>query len=116
MILGLRPEDLEDVALARDRVEGATLSVVTEIREDMGAEVYVHFGLGVPPVRRSEVIEAREPGEHDTDRVVARDSSPFVARLGRETRAAEGERVELAVDVDRLYLFGSESGERIDTA
>jgi multiple sugar transport system ATP-binding protein len=116
VILGFRPEDLEDAALAHDRVEGATLGVVTEIREDMGSEVYVHFGLGVPPVRRSEVAEAREPGEHDPDRIVARDSSPFVARLGRETRAAEGERLELAVDVDRLYLFGSESGERIDTA
>ena len=118
VILGFRPEDLEDSALAPVREDGASLSVVTEIREDMGSEVYVHFGLGVPPVRRREVAEAREPDEptNDADTVVALDTSPFVARLGRETRAKEGERLELAVDVDRLYLFGVESGERLDAA
>ena len=116
VILGFRPEDVEDAALAQKRADGATLGVVTEIREDMGSEVYVHFGLGVPPVRRSEVAEAREPGEATDDPVVALDTSPFVARLGRETRAQEGEPIELAVDVDRLYLFGVESGDRLDAA
>ncbi len=116
MILGFRPEDVEDAALTPASADGASLSVVAEIREDMGSEVYVHFGLGVPPVRRREVAEAREPEEPTDDRVLARDTSPFVARLGRETRAKEGGRLELAVDVDRLYLFGVESGDRLDAA
>ncbi len=116
VILGFRPEDLEDAALVAARPDGASLSVVTEIREDMGSEVYVHFGLDVRPVRRREVAEAREPGENEPDRAAALDRSPFVARLGRETRAAEGERAELVVDIARLYLFDRESGERIETA
>ena len=116
VILGFRPEDVEDAALTPASADGASLSVVAEIREDMGSEVYVHFGLGVPPVRRREVAEAREPEEPTDDRVLARDTSPFVARLGRETRAKEGGRLELAVDVDRLYLFGVESGDRLDSA
>jgi multiple sugar transport system ATP-binding protein len=116
VILGFRPEDLEDAELARSRADGASLSVVPEIREDMGSEVYVHFGLGIPPVRRKEVAEAREPGETAPGRAAARDTSPFVARLGRETRAKEGEPLELAVDVERLYLFGLESGDRLDAA
>src|SRR5207247_3511908 len=41
-ILGFRPEDLEDAALAGGAAAGASLGVVPDIREDMGSEVYVH--------------------------------------------------------------------------
>jgi multiple sugar transport system ATP-binding protein len=110
VILGFRPEDLEDAALAGGAAPGATLRVVLEIREDMGAEVYIHFGLGVPPVRRTEVAEATAPEEPPQARVAARGASPFVARLGRGSRAKEGEPIELAVDIDRLYVFDVETG------
>jgi hypothetical protein len=80
----------------------------------MGSEVYVHFALGVPPVHRSEVAEARASEEEEAHtRVAARSASPFVARLGRETRAREGEALELAVDVDRLYVFDVETGDGV---
>jgi multiple sugar transport system ATP-binding protein len=114
-ILGFRPEDLEDAALVGGTSAGATLSVVTDIREDMGSEVYIHFGLGIAPVHRSEVAEARAPEQDARARVAARNVSPFVARLGRETRAREGEPLELAVDVDRLYVFDVETGEGVYT-
>src|SRR5207244_9288752 len=57
-LLGIRPEDLEDATLAEQAPPEATLSAVTDIREDMGPEVYAHFSLGVPPVRRPDVEEA----------------------------------------------------------
>src|SRR5436305_6699757 len=76
VLLGFRPEDLEDAALAGGATEGASLTVVPEIREDMGAEVYIHFGLGVAPVRRAEVAEAKEPEEPTQARIAARSSSP----------------------------------------
>jgi multiple sugar transport system ATP-binding protein len=114
VILGVRPEDLEDAALAGGGAPGAVLSIVTDLREDMGSEVYVHFALGVPPVHRSEVAEARASEEEEAHaRVAARSASPFVARLGRETRAREGEALELAVDVDRLYVFDVETGDGV---
>jgi multiple sugar transport system ATP-binding protein len=113
VILGFRPEDLEDAALTAGAPEGAALSIVTDIREDMGSEVYVHFALGVPQVHRTEVAEARAPEEDARARVAARSVSPFVARLGRETRTREDEPLELAVDVNRLYFFDSETGDGI---
>ena len=113
VILGFRPEDLEDSALVPDRPHGASVRIVTDIREDMGSEVYVHFGLGVPAVHRTEVAEARVPEEDAQSRVAARSSSPFVARLGRETRACEDAPLELAVDVDRLYVFDLETGDGV---
>ena len=113
VILGFRPEDLDDASLAGGAPDGARRGVVPEIREDMGAEVYIHFGLGVPPVRRSEVAEAKAPDDPAQAKAAARGRSPFVARLGRGTPAREGEPLELAVDVDRLYLFDVEGGEAL---
>src|SRR5881392_2561917 len=52
VILGIRPEDLEDAAVGAD---GDRISAVVDIREDMGSEVYVHFGVGGPAVRTEEV-------------------------------------------------------------
>jgi multiple sugar transport system ATP-binding protein len=113
VILGFRPEDLEDAALAGGASADATLSIVTDIREDMGSEVYIHFALSVPQVHRSEVAEARAPEEDARARVAARSVSPFVARLGRETRAREDEPLELVVDVNRLYFFDVETGDGV---
>jgi hypothetical protein len=73
--------------------------------------VYVHFGLGVPPVRRTEVEEARTADDETAPPPGARVRSPFVARLGRATGAAEQQPLTLAVDVDRIYVFDVETGE-----
>jgi multiple sugar transport system ATP-binding protein len=110
-IIGIRPEDFQDAALAPPRRPGSTLSVVSEIREDMGPEVYVHFALGVPPSQRIEIAEAQTDGDETAQHVGARARSPFVARLGRHTRAAEGRPLTLAVDVDSVYVFDAETGE-----
>jgi len=110
-IIGIRPEDFQDAALAPPTRPGSTLSVVSEIREDMGPEVYVHFALGVPPSQRIEIAEAQTDGDETAQHVGARARSPFVARLGRHTRAEEGRPLTLAVDVDSLYVFDAETGE-----
>jgi hypothetical protein len=77
----------------------------------MGAEVYVHFGLGVEPAMRAEIVEAQTPDDETVQPSKARARSPFVARLGRGTGAAEGKPLTLAVDVERVYVFDGETGE-----
>ena len=109
VVLGFRPEDLEDGAL-KPAQPGAALQVTVDIREDMGSEVYVHFSLAVQPVRRHDVQEAieRAPGE-----VLQSRPATFVARVGRETGAREGEPLELSLDTSRLYFFDADSGEAL---
>jgi multiple sugar transport system ATP-binding protein len=115
VVLGIRPEDLEDASL-RESSDDGRLSVVCDIREDMGSEVYVHFNLDAQPVELSEVIEAhvvdaREDEEARMAAEQARGSGVrFVARLDRMTRAREREPLELAVDVERLHVFDLETG------
>jgi multiple sugar transport system ATP-binding protein len=106
LILGVRPEDIEDAAFG----DGERLSASVDIREDMGSEVYVHFDPGARMV----------PGE-DVKAAVGEDaaevkSSAWVARLDRDTRAAEGEHIELAIDNDRLHFFDPETGDAIYSA
>ena len=112
VVLGFRPEDLEDAAIRPAR-PGASLRVTVDIRENMGAEVYVHFSLAVPPVRRHDVQEAIEllPGEVSPSR-----PATFVARVGRETGAREGEPLELSLDTSRLYFFDLASGDALRRA
>jgi multiple sugar transport system ATP-binding protein len=107
VILGVRPEDIEDASLAGD---GERVSAVVDIREDMGSEVYVHFSVGGKPVRGEHVTAA--VGQDAAD-VAETAGNVWVARLDRDTHAAEGKQVELAVDTARLHFFDPETGEGI---
>jgi len=120
VVLGIRPEDMEDASLLREASADRRLSVVCDIREDMGSEVYVHFNIAAQPVATKEVLEAHvvDAPEDAETRVAAEQARgsgvPFVARLERTTRAKEREKLELAVDVERLHFFDPESGLGVD--
>jgi multiple sugar transport system ATP-binding protein len=114
IILGIRPEDLEDAAVERDVPDERRLSAVVDIREDMGSEVFVHFAVGARAVRGEDVRAAVGEDAIEARQVAAETGgSLFVARVDRATRAAEGRRIELAVDTDRLHFFDPASGAGI---
>jgi multiple sugar transport system ATP-binding protein len=112
VVLGIRPEDVEDARLADGAAPESVLSAVIEIREDMGPEVYAYFSLGVPPVRRPDVEEAKREDEAGTQPALR--GAAFVGRLGRETHAREGRPIKLLVDTRRLYFFDPDSGAAIE--
>jgi multiple sugar transport system ATP-binding protein len=113
VILGIRPEDLDDAAVV-GRNEAGTISAVVDIREDLGSEVFVHFGVGAPAVR-GEDVEAALGSEalEATSSEARRKGSLFTARVSRESRAREGEPLELAVNPSRLHFFEIQTGGAI---
>src|SRR6266545_4444144 len=114
LLLGIRPEDLEDAALSGEPADGRRISAVVDIREDMGSEVFVHFGSGGRPVRGEDVAAAvGEEAIQATQEQAKAKGGLFVARLERHTRAQEGAKIELAVDTDRLHFFDPETGQGI---
>jgi multiple sugar transport system ATP-binding protein len=114
LIVGIRPEDLEDASIAADVGEGQSLEATVDIREDLGSEVLVHFGVGAPPVRGEDVAAAVGEEALEATAVHAREKgSLFVARVDRESPAREGERILLAVNTRRLHFFDPESGHGI---
>jgi multiple sugar transport system ATP-binding protein len=114
LILGIRPEDLGDASLTGESADDRRISAVVDIRENMGSEVFVHFGSGGRPVRGADVAAAvGEEAIQATKEVAKEKGSLFVARLERHTRAREGEKIELTVDTDRLHFFDPETGKGI---
>jgi multiple sugar transport system ATP-binding protein len=103
LILGVRPEDIEDARFG----SGERMTATVDIREDMGSEVFVHFDPGVRMVAGDDVKAA--VGEDAADVK----SGAWVARLDRDTPAVEQERIELAVDTNRLHFFDPETGAAI---
>jgi multiple sugar transport system ATP-binding protein len=111
VVLGIRPEDMEDASLVTRDTSDRLLSVVCDIREDMGSEVYVHFGSGGRPVRGEDVAAAiGEEAIEATEEQAKGKGSLFVARVGRTSRAREGEQVDLLVTTRRLHFFDPETG------
>ena len=50
VVLGIRPEHLEDASLARDAAPGSVIEVTVELREELGSEVDLHCAVGVAPL------------------------------------------------------------------
>jgi multiple sugar transport system ATP-binding protein len=113
VILGVRPEDLDDARLAGSGDAG-TIAAVVDIREDLGSEVFVHFGVGAPAVRGEDVEAALgEEALEATSEAARQKGSLFTARISRESTAREGEPLELAVNGSRLHFFEIETGGAI---
>jgi multiple sugar transport system ATP-binding protein len=114
VILGIRPEDMEDASLVPGAAEGSVIAATVDIREDMGSEVFVHFGVAAPPVRGADV-EAAVGSEAlaATEEQARKKGSLFVARFDRATRAREGDRIEVSVTTKRLHFFDVETGQSI---
>ena len=106
--LGIRPGGHR----RRRRRRAPTLEVTVDIKEDMGAEVFLHFAVDAPPVNADELREivgdeALEAAEEQTHH----HGSPFVARVERgDAGARGGEGAQLAVDTSRLHFFDLETG------
>jgi multiple sugar transport system ATP-binding protein len=114
LILGIRPEDLEDMALAGEAAPDRRISAQIDIREGMGSEVFVHFGSGGRPVRGEDVAAAiGDEAIEATEQQTKGKGSLFVARVSRESRAREGEQLDLFVTTKRLHFFDPETGRGI---
>ncbi len=117
IVVGMRPEDIEDAALAPDSPKDRRMVVTVELREAMGAEVYAHFQVDAAPVVTEETKEiAADAGEEALGLLEAQageNKTVFVARLGARTEAVVGRRIEVAIDTRNLHFFDPETGEGI---
>ena len=115
VVLGIRPESMEDASIVREVPDDRRMTTVIDVREAMGPETFVHFTVDAPPVITEDIKELAadsEALELLEEEAEAR-KSRFVARLSAQTRAREGERVELAVETSSLHFFDAETGQGI---
>jgi multiple sugar transport system ATP-binding protein len=117
VILGIRPEDMEDSALVPGSDPGSRLPIVVDIREGMGSDVYLHFTIEAPPVFTEDTRELAsdidEKALQDLQMRASERRSAWVARTAPETTGGARSSLELAVDTKRLYFFDPASGTSI---
>jgi len=115
VVIGIRPEQLEDAALVGDVPDDSSIRGEVELREALGSELMVHFRLDVPPAITEEVKElaadagttAEELGGGGTS------STVMVGRFSPDSKVREGETAEVAVDSRALHFFDTETGTAI---
>jgi multiple sugar transport system ATP-binding protein len=114
VIVGIRPEDMEDASLLPDAPADRRISSGVVLRESLGADVLVHFMIKAPALMTEDVKElAGDVGQEAVEAVergAMAGESEFLARLNPRTGARQGEPIELVVDVQRLHFFDPESG------
>ena len=108
IVLGIRPEDLEDAALAKDIPADRRLRGEVRLREALGSEVMVHFTIAARPAVTEDVRElAADVGEELPEDIEP--ETTIVARFGARSRVREGETAEIAVDTQALHFFDPET-------
>ena len=117
LVLGIRPEDMEDASLLSDAPTERRITSTVDLREALGSDVVVHFTIDAPQAVTEDVKElAVDLGLDKLGRVQQQTeggSSSVVARLNPRTLATKGERIELVVDTHRLHFFDPETGAGI---
>jgi multiple sugar transport system ATP-binding protein len=111
IVVGLRPEDIEDAAVATEAPADRTISSTVQMVEALGSELIVHFPLGVESF---QIMDSEFEGE---DAVAAATDETgnviYVARVNPRSTARIGQPIELVVDIGRFHFFDPGSGAAI---
>jgi len=112
VILGIRPEHLQDADLAPDTPADRRIRGTVALREALGSEIMVHFDIDARPAATEDVKELAR----DTDAVKVRQAAKesahttMIGRFGARSRVREGEAAEVAVDTRSLHFFDPDTG------
>ena len=107
IIAGIRPERIEDPALAQPRPGSLRFRAHIDLVESIGSERYLYFAARSHPTGHAaaDVLEAAASAGQGHQQVVA--------RVGTGSRASAGKEIELALDPVGIKLFDPVTGERL---
>ncbi len=95
LVMGIRPEDLEDAAVAPDHPSDQRITAEVQVREALGAETLVHFGLDAVQV------DSGDPDALDELRSEAR----CTARFSAASQARVGDAIQVNVNASKAHFF-----------
>jgi multiple sugar transport system ATP-binding protein len=115
VIVGIRPEDLDDPALNPPPGPGTTMVADVELVEALGNELQVHFLVDATKAR-SEVTQAASETEELgdlPDLQMGEAKADGVARISPRSDFRAGSRVTFVVRTEQLHFFDADSGQAI---
>jgi multiple sugar transport system ATP-binding protein len=113
VVLGIRPEDLEDAALVGDAPADDVLVGRLGLREALGSEVMAHFAIKGAHAETDETRELKhDAGAPETESRIGASAGEavLVGRFGARSRIKEGDEVRAVVDTRALHFFDPETG------
>jgi len=114
VVVGIRPENLEDAALEPDTPDDQRLRGVVVLREPLGSEIVAHFTVDAPPALTEDVRElARDVGQESAVKTAVAEGeheTVMVGRFGPRSRIKSGDAVDVAVETGALHFFDLDSG------
>jgi multiple sugar transport system ATP-binding protein len=113
VIIGIRPEDLEDAALEPGAPDDRVLNGRLELREALGSEIMAHFAIRAAHAETDEMRElAQDAGAPETTPQIGvrEDEAVVVGRFGARSKVKQGEEVRAVVDTRALHFFDPGSG------
>jgi multiple sugar transport system ATP-binding protein len=117
VLVGIRPEDFEDAALATDRRHGIRIRALVDVLESTGSDVYAHLSTGdrngSHELDESLVRELKAMAIESGDDITPT-SLDVIARVDASSRLDEGKEGELWLDTSKLHLFDPGTGERLE--
>jgi multiple sugar transport system ATP-binding protein len=114
VILGIRPEDLEDASLDPGTPADRRLNGVVELREALGSELMVHFRVeGTKLALTEDVKELARDADVAVGPDAAAGNALLVGRFNVRSGVEEGKSVEVAVDIRSLHFFDPGTGKGI---
>jgi multiple sugar transport system ATP-binding protein len=111
LVLGIRPEDLDDASLEESSSEQQRLNGRVTLTEALGSEVMVHFKVDAPAAVTDDVRElAKDAGTDQMADLSNESGATLVGRFGARTKVGLGDNIEVAVDTRALHFFEPDSG------
>jgi multiple sugar transport system ATP-binding protein len=109
VVLGIRPEDLEDAALVDGDSADRRLRGQVSLREALGSELMVHMTIDARPAVTDEVRELAEDVGADTP--MGEDPhAEIVGRFSSRSGVTQGGMAEAAIDTANLHFFDPQTG------
>jgi multiple sugar transport system ATP-binding protein len=115
LAVGIRPEHLEDAAVARNG--GARLRGRVLLTEALGSEILAHVEVQARPVVTDDVIEGAVVDAQEQEVAVDLmtdsdngDKTTFVGRFDPASRVKPDSDIELVVDTEKMQFFDLDTG------
>ncbi|HEY3727257.1 MAG TPA: sn-glycerol-3-phosphate ABC transporter ATP-binding protein UgpC [Solirubrobacteraceae bacterium] len=119
VIVGIRPEDFEDAAVAGDRGRGVTVEAMIDVLESTGSDIYAHLSLngenGLGELDEPVLAELAQATVSDEGETAPPGGPEVIARVDASSSLAEGRKGDLWLDISRIHLFDPSSGERLQS-
>jgi multiple sugar transport system ATP-binding protein len=116
VIAGLRPENIEDVAVVGDlkQERGVTFEAEIDLVESLGSDLYAYFHIESEGIESDQLADLVADSLDQTGAANLREGQEqVVGRLDPTSKVKRGEHAELWADTAKLHLFDPESGESL---